>query len=189
MLRIIRRSAIAALLLCFAVLATALVMSKEEFLLAAFYEMVFGPPDLGAIDFETLVRSGKPNTALACPVDFCRNARADFDPGVYAVSDEVLRDAFTRHALAQPGVIPVYRHAQPGLPTQDRYVQRTALMQFPDTIDVRFVALSSNTSTLAVYSRSQIGHSDLGVNLKRIKAWTAKAVLENQPVLEKQTTP
>jgi uncharacterized protein (DUF1499 family) len=178
MLRIIRLFAFASLLSCMAIITAVLVTSKEESLLAAFYEMVFGSPDLGPVDFEMLVRSKKPNTALACPVGFCRNASADFDPGIYAVTDEVLRAAFTRHALDQPGVIPVYRHAQAGLPTQDRYVQRSAMMQFPDTIDVRFVALSTSTSTLAIYSRSQIGHSDFGVNLARIRQWTDKALLE-----------
>ncbi|MGL4634717.1 MAG: DUF1499 domain-containing protein [Beijerinckiaceae bacterium] len=177
MLRTIRITAYAALATCLLIISTALLTSKEEFLLAAFYEMVFGSPDLGPVDFETFTRSTRPNTALACPAGLCRNAKADFDPGVYNVSEEALRDAFTRHALAQPGVIPVYRHAQPGLPTQDRYVQRSKLMQFPDTIDIRFIALSDNTSTLAIYSRSQIGHSDFGVNLARIRQWTQKSVL------------
>ena len=65
---------------------------------------------------------------------------------------------------------------QPGLPTQDRYVQRSATMSFPDTINVRFIALSDSTSTLAIYSRSQLGHSDIGVNLARIRLWTENAM-------------
>jgi uncharacterized protein (DUF1499 family) len=178
MLKTIRRMAFATLAVCLAIITTTLVTSKEESLLAAFYEMVFGSPDLGPVDFETFIRSSRPNTALACPAGFCAHAKADFDPGVYALSEEALRAAFTQYALSQPGVIPVYRHAQPGLPTQDRYIQRSALMQFPDTIDVRFITLSETTSTLAIYSRSQIGHSDLGVNLKRIRQWTQKSVLE-----------
>jgi uncharacterized protein (DUF1499 family) len=177
MLRTVRILAFAGLLAITAAFGLTLAMSQEEHLLAAVYEMIFGPPDLGPVDFETLVRSAKPNTALACPQGFCQNATADFDPGVYSVSDEALREAFTRHALAQPGVIPVYRHSRPGLPTQDRYVQRSALMQFPDTVDVRFIALSDTTSTLAIYSRSQIGQSDLGVNLKRIRLWTNRTAL------------
>jgi uncharacterized protein (DUF1499 family) len=178
MFRTIRLTAYAGLLAAVVIVSLALTASKEEFLLAAVYEMIFGSPDLGAVDFETFTRSGKPNTALACPPGFCRNASADFDPGVYAMPDEALREAFTRYVLDQPSVIPVYRHAQPGLPTQDRYVQRSARMQFPDTIDVRFIALSDTTSTLAIYSRSQIGHSDFGVNLARIKAWTDRKALK-----------
>ena len=177
MLRMIRYFAYAGLLGFTVLIAVALTASKEEFLLAAIYEVVFGPPDLGPVDFETLSRGTRPNTALACPAGLCKNAVADFDPGVFVMSDEALRDVFTRHALAQPNVIPVYRHAQPGLPTQDRYIQRTARLQFPDTINVRFIALSSDTSTLAIYSRSQIGYRDMGVNLARIKAWTDRSAL------------
>jgi uncharacterized protein (DUF1499 family) len=180
MLRAIRLTAIAAVLASFAIAATALLASKEEFLLAALYETVFGSPDLGPVDFETFQRGTRPNTALACPPAFCRNATPDFDPGVYSGTDEELRQRFTQFVLSQPRVIPVYRHAQPGLPTQDRYVQRSALMQYPDTIDIRFIALSDTTSTLAIYSRSQIGHSDFGVNLARIKFLINSAVVQGK---------
>jgi len=51
------------------------------------------------------------------------------------------------------------------------YIQRTALMRYPDSITVRFIALGSNRSTLGIYSRSHYGKSDLGVNEARIRAW------------------
>jgi uncharacterized protein (DUF1499 family) len=180
MLRFIRLMALGALFALAALAATALATTKEESVLAAIYETVFGPPDLGPIDFETFTRGSRPNTALACPAGFCRNAKADFDPGIFPGSDEELRRRFTQFVLAQPRVIPVYRHAAPGLPTQDRYVQRSAMMSFPDTIDVRFIALSDTTSTLAIYSRSQIGQSDFGVNLARIRLWTDNAVVRGK---------
>jgi hypothetical protein len=171
MLRLIRRVSLALLVLIGAGIAWAALTSREESVLAHAYELIFGSPDLGPVDFETFRRGTRPNTALACPPGFCRNATADLDPGVFPFGEEALRRRFTAFALGQPRVVPVYRHAAPGLPTQDRYIQRTALMSFPDTIDVRFIALSETTSTLAVYSRSQIGYSDRGVNLARIKAW------------------
>ena len=73
-------------------------------MLAAFYEMAFGSPDLGPVEFETFVRDSRPNTALACPKDFCKNAKVDFDPGIYAMSDEKLREQFTNFVLAQSDV-------------------------------------------------------------------------------------
>jgi uncharacterized protein (DUF1499 family) len=172
MLRFIRVSALGLLLALAALTSASLLTSREESVLALVYETLFGPPDLGPVEFETFTRSSRPNTALACPPGFCRNAKADFDPGVFAMSDDELRRRFTEYSLGQPRVVPVYRHAQPGLPTQDRYIQRSATMSFPDTIDVRFIALSGETSTLAVISRSQIGYSDRGVNLARIRLWT-----------------
>jgi uncharacterized protein (DUF1499 family) len=115
--------------------------------------------------------SVRPNTALACPPGFCRNASADFDPGVFHVGEEELRRRLTRVALGELRTIPVFRQAAPGLPTQDRYVQRSEKMSFPDTIDVRLIPLTETTSTLAIYSRSQIGYRDFGVNLARIRRW------------------
>jgi hypothetical protein len=171
MLRAIRRTSLALLLLIGAMLAYAAVTSREESLLARIYELTFGSPDLGPVDFETFRRSSRPNTALACPPDFCRNATADFDPGVFPFGEEELRRRFTDAALREPSVVPVYRHAAPGLPTQDRYIQRSERMSFPDTIDVRYIPLTETTSTLAVYSRSQIGYRDFGVNLARIRRW------------------
>jgi uncharacterized protein (DUF1499 family) len=54
---------------------------------------------------------------------------------------------------------------------QDRYLVRTRLMRFPDTIVVKVIELDQDHSTLALYSRSQIGRSDFGVNRKRLKRW------------------
>jgi len=56
----------------------------------------------------------------------------------------------------------------------ERYVQRSALLGFPDTIIVRYLGLPDGRSTLALYSRSQLGRSDLGVNEARLKRWLEK---------------
>jgi uncharacterized protein (DUF1499 family) len=177
MMRATRLIGFSGLLLVSVLAFTTYLSSREEFMLAALYEVIFGSPDLGPVDFENLKRSENPNTALACPKDFCSGVKIDFDPGIYPVSDEKLRAVFTRMVLNEPRVIPVSRHDQPGLPLQDRYIQRSKLMQFPDTIDVRFIALSNDTSTFAIYSRSQLGRSDFGVNLKRIQDWTSREKL------------
>lgn len=60
----------------------------------------------------------------------------------------------------------------------DRYVQRSALLGFRDTIVVRFFDLPEGKSTLAIYSRSQLGYSDLGVNRARIDHWLGKLAAE-----------
>lgn len=56
----------------------------------------------------------------------------------------------------------------------ERYIQRSALLRFPDTIVVRYIEQPEGCSTLAMYSRSQLGHSDLGVNIARLKRWLKK---------------
>jgi hypothetical protein len=176
MLRYLRRAVLIGALLLAASAALAIVESKEESLLAVLYETVFGSPDLGPVEFETLARRQTPNDALACPAGFCA-ARADFDPGVYPFGDEELRRRFAAVVLAEPRVVPLYRSDTPGRPVQDRYLQRTRWLSFPDTIDVRFIAIDDSRSTLAIYSRSQIGVGDLGVNLARIRLWADPARL------------
>ncbi len=54
------------------------------------------------------------------------------------------------------------------------YVQRSALFAFPDYISVRFIDVEGDRSTLAVFSRSRIGRSDLGVNKKRVIDWMSE---------------
>jgi uncharacterized protein (DUF1499 family) len=54
-----------------------------------------------------------------------------------------------------------------------RFVQTSAILQFPDTISVHTWPVGENQSTLAIYSRSLVGRSDLGANGKRIKSWLA----------------
>ena len=52
-----------------------------------------------------------------------------------------------------------------------RFIQRTALLKFPDTITVQFYPLAETRSTLAIYSRSQIGYHDMGANEARVLHW------------------
>ena len=56
----------------------------------------------------------------------------------------------------------------------ERYVQRSALLAFPDTIVVRYLDYPGGTSSVAIYSRSQVGYSDMGVNRARIERWLRK---------------
>jgi Protein of unknown function (DUF1499) len=182
MLRFIRRIALAGIMLAGAVITFHALTTREESLLARLYELTIGPPDLGPADFARIIRRTSGNDALACPVEHCGSARADFVPPVFAVGEERLRDAFTRSALGDADVIPVFRDDRAGVLAQDRYVQRTRLMRYPDTIDVRFIPLTETTSTLAIYSRSQLGLSDFGVNLARITRWSDPARL-NLPVV------
>jgi len=52
-----------------------------------------------------------------------------------------------------------------------RFVQRSRLMGFPDTINVKVVPVADGGSAVLIYSRSQLGKEDMGVNLARVKRW------------------
>ncbi len=131
---------------------------------------LFGPADLGPVNFETLKRRASPNDALACPQGVCI-AKSDVTPPVFAVGAPDLQKAFAKVIASEPRVELVASDA--GGLTQ-RYVQRTSIMRFPDTVVVRFIDLGDGRSTIALYSRSQLGEGDFGVNRARIERWIEK---------------
>ena len=126
-----------------------------------------GPPDLGDVDFATLVRRKTPNDALACPVDLCR-AKTDLVSPVYGVEAPALRQALEQAVAAEPRLLKV---AADDVALTDRWIQRSALLGFPDTIVAHALPAGPGHSTIALYSRSQLGAGDLGVNRARIERW------------------
>jgi uncharacterized protein (DUF1499 family) len=47
-------------------------------------------------------------------------------------------------------------------------------MRYPDTVVVQVFERDGSLSTLALYSRSQIGSSDFGVNGRRLARWVER---------------
>lgn len=134
----------------------------------------FGPADLGDVDFATLQRRATPNDALACLPEFCA-AKADIPAPVIArpIGDVFLavQDAVVR----EPGLEQVNADAAAGTL---RFIERSRLMGFPDTINVKVASLPDGASAVLIYSRSQIGKGDMGVNLARVKRWADLIVTE-----------
>lgn len=151
--------------------ATGLALALTTFLAIGpdrIWTLVAGPPDLGRVDFATLKPPTSPNHFLTCPQGFCPRARADMVSPVFKASAAQLQLAARRAWAIEPRLSRVGG----SLTTfYDRYVARTAVMRFPDTISVRFIDLGGGMATLAIYSRSQIGYSDLGVNKARVMRW------------------
>ena len=58
------------------------------------------------------------------------------------------------------------------------YVQRSAILAFPDYVSVRARPVEGG-ARLSLYSRSRFGYSDLGANKARVERWLGK--------LEKET--
>lgn len=130
----------------------------------------FGPADLGPVVFERLERRTTPNDALACPPDLCR-ARADIVPPVFSVDAPALRKAMDAILATEPKLVRVDAGEAADVA---RYIQRSARLEFPDTIVVRFLERPGGRSTLALHARSQIGRSDFGANKARLERWLAK---------------
>lgn len=121
------------------------------------------------LDFATFVRPASPNTFLIAPAGTTA-AAADESAPTFGADAETVRAAFAKVALSQPRVRALSRD---DAALQDEYVQESALFRFPDTVTVRFIPLAGGGSTLALYSRSRVGYSDLGVNAKRARLWLA----------------
>ena len=130
----------------------------------------FGPADLGQVDFATLERRSSPNDALACTPEQCR-AKIDIMPPVFSVDARSLRAAMGKALTSEHRLIRVHAH---DASLTDRYVQRSAFFGFPDTIVIKFVNRPRSTSTVAIYSRSQLGQGDFGANKRRIERWLDK---------------
>lgn len=120
------------------------------------------------MDFSALVLHEKPNQYLVCNEDLCPKAAAHREAPVYDVPAAALREAWAKVVAQQPRVTHL---ESDDAQLADEYVQRSAIMRYPDFVSVRFVPLDSEKSTLAIYSRSKYGYSDLGVNKKRIDSW------------------
>ncbi|NNE24549.1 MAG: DUF1499 domain-containing protein [Rhizobiales bacterium] len=154
-------------------LATAILLMAAAALLIwpeRIWSLVAGPADLGPVDFTTLQKPASPNAYLACPAATCPASTPDMAPPTFEMDAASLKALAAAAWSAEPGVTLVDEAASGNAL---RFVQRTELLKFPDTVSVRFVALSDTQSTLAIYSRSQIGYSDLGANETRVKHWLA----------------
>jgi uncharacterized protein (DUF1499 family) len=127
--------------------------------------------DIGPVNWSTLTRHETPNDALVCPASYCPNAKPDAEPKIYSVAPGELLARFKRIALAETDTTELYCGTD--CDHVARILQLTRLMRFPDTIDVEVFSAGDNRSTLAIYSRSLVGRSDLGVNRARVTRWLA----------------
>ncbi len=121
-------------------------------------------PNVWHVDPESAKRTGKPNQFSVSPGG---GENAEKSP-VFDMSASDLMTKFQKMALAQPET--VLLGESDGFAT---YVQRTKLVQYPDYISVKAVAVDGG-SALFIYSRSRFGYSDGGLNKKRISGWLKK---------------
>lgn len=119
-------------------------------------------------DFATLKRPAKPNTFLIAPEGLCQAAKVDVVAPRYGVPAARLRQAFLQIVIAKPRISHSFRDDGA---LYDDFVVRSLLFRFPDLVSVLFQDEKGGKSTLAIYSRSVYGHSDLGVNRARTMGW------------------
>lgn len=117
------------------------------------------------ISFKSLKRPPKPNTCLAAPDHHCLAAEPDFAPPEFAVTPQDLFSKLNDLVAADRQWSKVESDPD-GL--RLKFVATTGLMRFKDDVDIEVIPIDESRSTLAIYSRSRVGYSDLGTNRKRV---------------------
>lgn len=127
-----------------------------------------GLPTAEPLEFASLVLPRSPNTCLATP---------GWHPGfrhvetpLYPVSPERLHAVV---AAAAAGFPRTYALGDWPARQQSQWVERSALMNYPDIIVAEAVAGPQGGAGLFLYSRSLFGWSDLGANRARVDRWLA----------------
>jgi uncharacterized protein (DUF1499 family) len=125
--------------------------------------------DVNPMDIRTLAERSSSNDALACPAGICA-VPADFDSPAFAVPVEQLLTIAESVIGAEPRTKIVAKDMD--MP-QIVFVQRSRILQFPDTVWVQGVK-SGTGSSVIIFSRSNYGDLDLGVNRRRVRDWLGK---------------
>lgn len=117
------------------------------------------------IDFAELVRPSKPNTYLVAPAELCQKASPDEPSPQFGSDAAELFDRVLSVLRADRRYIEVE--------TDDAHhriaaVAATSPIRFLDDVDIA-VLPSGDGAVLAIYSRSRVGYSDLGVNRRRVQ--------------------
>lgn len=128
------------------------------------------------MNFRAIPDSRRPNRWLICPPGYA-NREPDALPPVFGVDAGRLREAW-RAVLAGVPRVRILRDGADGMDL----VQRTPVLRFADDVSVAYMPLAGGRSTIAMFSRSRIGWSDLGVNRRRLEGWLS-ALKTELPVL------
>lgn len=129
------------------------------------------------VNFNSLKLPSTPNYYLSCTATLCpKNNKAYQISPVFGRNVDDLIKAWDKMIKDQPRVSLLQSNKED---KQRVYVQLSALWHFPDFINVKFIALANNQSTIMILSQSHYGHSDFGVNKQRVKAWMKKLTLRS----------
>lgn len=120
------------------------------------------------LDFRTFRRAHRPNQCLALPEGLLSASVPDLIVPAFEMRPAALRDAF-QTAIADEARLELARTSDDGL--QIELVRGSRWFDFRDRISVAFVALDPQCSAPALWSRSELGYYDFGVNRARVRRW------------------
>jgi len=117
--------------------------------------------------FKTLQRPGSPNHWLVAPADYA--VKPDAVAPVFAMPAAALQ-AVLKTVLQQTKGAAIDAETVDGL----HVVVTSAIFGFKDDVRIHVIPLSSQQSTLALYSASRVGYWDLGTNRRRAEEWLTR---------------
>lgn len=123
------------------------------------------PPQV--IDLRSFERPTSPNSYLICPPGQC-GAGSDEEGPVVDLSAEKVLVAALKVASLERNVAPQEADATIG---QLMFIQRTAVLQFPDVVRIQAIQMPGGKIGIALYSHSIFGKYDFGANKTRAQRW------------------
>jgi uncharacterized protein (DUF1499 family) len=117
-------------------------------------------------DLRQLRKTTRPNQFLLAPEGFLETGEPDMVSPVFHLPASELFAALAAVVRSRSNVSD-FRQEQDGL--RLAYTARIPLFGFKDDVDAEAVR-GPGGSSLAIYSRSRVGYSDLGVNRRRVLA-------------------
>ncbi len=117
-----------------------------------------------AVDFSRSLLIDRPNQFLVCPPGYCKDTPHMTAP-TFAMPRQDLVQAWDSLMAENTGFVLLRKNDKSH---RRDYEQRTKWLRFPDRLTVEVVALEGGKSSLAIYSRSKYGYSDMGLNEARV---------------------
>jgi len=143
-------------------------------------------PEVWHVDPLTALQTVKPHSFRMAPPGLTTEV-VDLPSPVYSANPTLMAKAFDDFVLSQSKTTRIAGSPEEGWMT---YVQKSQRWGFPDYISVKFIDLNGGKSTIAIYSRSRFGHSDMGVNEARVRRWvsTLQSFVEDPENVEEPST-
>lgn len=123
------------------------------------------------LNFTRLERPASPNTYLVAPDGLCQNAEPDAAPPKFNKSARGLFSSISELIAKERRWVDVQAEAER---LRFKFVAKTPLLGFKDDVDIMVIPADEVAgdgelgASLAIYSRSRVGYSDLGANRKRV---------------------
>ncbi|MBL41112.1 MAG: hypothetical protein CMM49_00465 [Rhodospirillaceae bacterium] len=120
------------------------------------------------INFKTLKLKKTKNQYLSLPENSIFVSSPDILSPTFICTIEEIKTIFEEFILTQPRISSKFFDDQLN---KFKCIQKTKYFKFPDLIDIEFIKIKDDVSSIAIYSRSIYGYYDFNVNKNRVKLW------------------